>query len=78
MAPEEQCLGEETIAQRQLLASYNQLADTGRNFGVKIPYADRKDDITDAKRPGSIKKSATHPFCGWLIRLSTRLADLIT
>ena len=60
VAPEEHCLREETIVQRQLLASYNQLAASGRNFGVKIPYADRKDDIMDAKRPGS--SSETHPF----------------
>ena len=60
VAPEEHCLGEETIVQRQLLASYNQLAASGRNFGVKIPYADRKDDIMDGKRPGS--SSETHPF----------------
>jgi len=60
VAPEEHCLKEETIIQRQLLASYNQLAASGRNFGVKIPYADRKDDIMDGKRPGG--SSETHPF----------------
>jgi enoyl-CoA hydratase/carnithine racemase len=60
VAPEEDCLREETALQRQLLASYNQLAAAGRNFGVKLPYANRRDGIGDGKRPGS--SSETHPF----------------
>ena len=61
VAPEEHCLREETIVQRQLLASYNQLAASSRNFGVKMPYGSRKNDIMDGKRPGSIENSETHP-----------------
>ena len=60
VAPEVTCLKEETIIQRQLLASYNQLAASGRNFGIKIPYVKRKDDIMNRQRPGS--SSETHPF----------------
>ena len=60
VAPPAVCLKEETLIQRQLLASYNQLAASGRNFGIKIPYAKRKDSIMDRQRPGG--SSETHPF----------------
>jgi len=43
VAPEEYCLTVETDLQKKLLASWNQLAASGRNFGVKIPYFQRKD-----------------------------------
>lgn len=44
VAPEEYCLKVETDLQRQLLVSWNQLAASGRNFGVKLPYFKRKDE----------------------------------
>lgn len=40
--PEEYCLRVETELQKKLLATYNQLAASGRNFGVKIPYLYRQ------------------------------------
>lgn len=42
VAPEEYCLKAETEFQKQLLASWNQVAASGRNFGWKLPYFDRK------------------------------------
>lgn len=50
VAPEEYCLKVETDLQRQLLVSWNQLAASGRNFGFKLPYFQRKDvDIANRK-----------------------------
>jgi enoyl-CoA hydratase/carnithine racemase len=43
VAPEEYCLTVETKLQRQLLASWNQMAASGRNFGLNLPYFRRKD-----------------------------------
>lgn len=43
VAPDEFCLKVETDLQRQLLVSWNQLAASGRNFGVNLPYFQRKD-----------------------------------
>mmetsp|Transcript_9624 Transcript_9624/g.12711 ORF Transcript_9624/g.12711 Transcript_9624/m.12711 type:complete len:367 (+) Transcript_9624:170-1270(+) len=40
--PEDYCLTVETELQKQLLLSWNQIAATGRNFGWKIPYFERK------------------------------------
>mmetsp|Transcript_6078 Transcript_6078/g.13239 ORF Transcript_6078/g.13239 Transcript_6078/m.13239 type:complete len:338 (-) Transcript_6078:137-1150(-) len=54
VAPEEFCLKAETVVQRQLLASWNQMAASGRNFGVKMPYSRRKDI--------ELTKQETHPF----------------
>lgn len=42
VAPEDYCLQVETDLQRTLLASWNQLAASGRNFGWNIPYFRRK------------------------------------
>lgn len=44
VAPEEYCLRLETELQKKLLGSWNQLAASGRNFGWKIPYFQRKRD----------------------------------
>ena len=44
VAPEEYCLTVETDLQKKLLASWNQIAASGRNFGVSIPYFRRKDE----------------------------------
>jgi enoyl-CoA hydratase/carnithine racemase len=41
---EEVCLKIETDLQRKLLATWNQLAASGRNYGWEIPYLSRKDD----------------------------------
>ena len=43
-APAEECLRVETDLQRRLLVSWNQLAASGRAFGWKVPYFNRKDD----------------------------------
>lgn len=43
VASQEYCLTVETDLQKKLLASWNQLAASGRNFGVNIPYFQRKD-----------------------------------
>jgi hypothetical protein len=43
VAPEEYCLTVETDLQKKLLASWNQIAASGRAFGVNIPYFQRKD-----------------------------------
>ena len=40
--PEDYCLKVETDLQKQLLLSWNQIAATGRAFGWKIPYFQRK------------------------------------
>jgi enoyl-CoA hydratase/carnithine racemase len=49
------CLKLETKLQRDLLVSWNQMAATGRNFGIPLPYANRKDIeetiTTDTKDP---------------------------
>lgn len=50
VAPEEYCLKVETDLQRQLLVSWNQLAASGRNFGVSIPYFQRKDDDIGSRK----------------------------
>jgi len=42
VASEEYCLRVETDLQRTLLASWNQIAASGRTFGLKIPYFRRK------------------------------------
>jgi len=42
MAPEKECLEIESDLQRKLLASWNQLAASGRAFGWEIPYSKRK------------------------------------
>lgn len=39
---DEEALRLETDFQRQLLKTWNQLAASGRNFGLKVPYAKRK------------------------------------
>ena len=41
-ASEEYCLTVETELQRKLLKTWNQLAASGRNFGIKVPYFKRK------------------------------------
>lgn len=43
VAPEADCLKQETFMQRQLLLSWNQIAASGRNFGIYLPYFQRKD-----------------------------------
>lgn len=42
MATEKECLEVETKLQRKLLASWNQLAASGRAFGWEVPYSNRK------------------------------------
>jgi enoyl-CoA hydratase/carnithine racemase len=42
MATEKECLEVETKLQRKLLASWNQLAASGRAFGWEVPYFKRK------------------------------------
>ena len=42
VAPEEHCLKVETELQKRLLPSWNQIAASGRNFGWKLPYLNRK------------------------------------
>lgn len=42
MATEKECLEVETKLQRKLLASWNQLAASGRAFGWEVPYFQRK------------------------------------
>ena len=42
MATEKECLEVETKLQRTLLASWNQLASSGRAFGWEVPYFKRK------------------------------------
>jgi enoyl-CoA hydratase/carnithine racemase len=44
VAPEEYCLRLETELQKKLLTRWNQLAASGRNFGWKLPYFQRRDD----------------------------------
>lgn len=43
VAPENECLKMETKLQMKLLPSYNQIASTLTNFGVNVPFIDRKD-----------------------------------
>ncbi len=43
MASEKECLEVETKLQRKLLASWNQLAASGRAFGWEVPYFNRKE-----------------------------------
>jgi len=43
VASEEQCLKTETKLQMRLLHSFNQMASSATNFGIKIPFLDRKD-----------------------------------
>ena len=43
VADEEYCLKVETKLQRQLIASWNQLAASSQNFGFKVPYITKKD-----------------------------------
>jgi enoyl-CoA hydratase/carnithine racemase len=43
MASEKECLEVETKLQRKLLASWNQVAASGRAFGWEVPYFNRKD-----------------------------------
>jgi len=43
MASEKECLEVETKLQRNLLASWNQLAASGRAFGWEVPYFNRKE-----------------------------------
>jgi enoyl-CoA hydratase/carnithine racemase len=47
VAPEEYCLRLETELQRKLLVSWNQLAASGRNFGWKLPYFQRRKEDND-------------------------------
>ena len=42
VASDEYCLKAETDLQRQLLISWNQIAASARNFGVSLPYFQRK------------------------------------
>ena len=42
VAPETYCLQVETKLQKQLLATWNQVAASGRNFGWKLPYFKRE------------------------------------
>lgn len=44
VADEATCLQTETDLQRQLLAGWNQIAASSRNFGVPLPYRGRKDE----------------------------------
>lgn len=43
VASEETCLKLETELQRKILMSYNQLTASARNFGLELPYKNRKD-----------------------------------
>lgn len=43
VAEESVCLTTETQLQKQMIASWNQLAASGRNFGVNLPYRSRMD-----------------------------------
>jgi enoyl-CoA hydratase/carnithine racemase len=43
-APEAECLEVETKLQRKLIASWNQIAASGRAFGWSVPYGKRKDE----------------------------------
>ena len=40
---DEESLRLETEFQRELLKTWNQLAASGRNFGLRVPYVKRKD-----------------------------------
>jgi hypothetical protein len=42
VADEETCLEKETDLQLKLIATWNQIAAAGRQFGVKLPYFLRK------------------------------------
>ena len=42
-ADEETCLKKETDLQMRLIATWNQVAASGRQFGVKLPYFQRKE-----------------------------------
>jgi enoyl-CoA hydratase/carnithine racemase len=44
VAPESECLEVETKLQKKLMVSWNQMAASGRAFGWKVPYFQRKDD----------------------------------
>ena len=41
-ASEEECLRVETELQEKLLVSFNQMAASGRAFGVEVPYRKRR------------------------------------
>ena len=43
VASEENCLNLETELQKKILMSYNQLTASARNFGLELPYKNRKD-----------------------------------
>eukprot|EP00571_Detonula_confervacea_P011988 CAMPEP_0172306224 /NCGR_PEP_ID=MMETSP1058-20130122/7334_1 /TAXON_ID=83371 /ORGANISM="Detonula confervacea, Strain CCMP 353" /LENGTH=375 /DNA_ID=CAMNT_0013018033 /DNA_START=59 /DNA_END=1186 /DNA_ORIENTATION=- len=43
VADEESCLKKETDLQLKLIATWNQIAASGRQFGVNLPYFQRKD-----------------------------------
>ena len=43
VADEETCLKKETDLQMRLIKTYNQLAASGRQFGVSLPYFRRQD-----------------------------------
>lgn len=44
-ASEKQCLELETDIQEKLLVSWNQVAASAKNFGVPLPYKNRRDDF---------------------------------
>jgi enoyl-CoA hydratase/carnithine racemase len=52
VAPEAECLRLETKYQRRLLASWNQLAKSARNFGWNVPYKNKNmpDDDEESKK----------------------------
>eukprot|EP00549_Striatella_unipunctata_P024620 CAMPEP_0118701574 /NCGR_PEP_ID=MMETSP0800-20121206/17335_1 /TAXON_ID=210618 ORGANISM="Striatella unipunctata, Strain CCMP2910" /NCGR_SAMPLE_ID=MMETSP0800 /ASSEMBLY_ACC=CAM_ASM_000638 /LENGTH=127 /DNA_ID=CAMNT_0006602527 /DNA_START=109 /DNA_END=492 /DNA_ORIENTATION=+ len=43
VATEKDCLSTETEMQVKLIASYNQVAASARNFGMKLPYTKRQE-----------------------------------
>ena len=43
VADERACLQTETDLQMKLIATWNQMAASGRQFGVNLPYFQRKD-----------------------------------
>ena len=43
LATEKECLDLETELQKLLLPSWNQIAASGKNFGVSLPYQERGD-----------------------------------
>lgn len=40
---EAECLKKETELQMKLIGTYNQIAASGRQFGINLPYFQRKD-----------------------------------